>query len=187
MLTELVGGPVPARVTTMQIDSRLLEIDDCLYRLAVKAFVLHDGKLLLVREKDDEWWNFPGGGIDYGETIAEALPRELAEELGVPAADITTDYQVAYVAVGAVVNGVPRANLFYRVTVAPDQIHDTDDVLEFGWFTPAEIAKLHTGPFAVGGTELMTVLESVAQEGCSLPEDQRKVTTHRPSVADRKG
>src|SRR5262245_49837947 len=112
----------------MQIDPRLTEIDNCLYRLAIRALVFHKGKILLVREKGDEWWSFPGGGIDYGEDIPQALPRELAEELGVPVSKIKTDYKILHVSVGGVVYGVPRANSFYRVSVPIDQIHITSDV-----------------------------------------------------------
>lgn len=66
----------------MKINPRLTEIGDCLYRIAVKAIIVKDGKVLLVKEQDDEWWSFPGGGIDYGESTEHALGRELPEELG---------------------------------------------------------------------------------------------------------
>ncbi len=45
-----------------QFDPRLFEISDCLYRVAVKAIIIKDGKLLLVKEDDDEFWSLPGGG-----------------------------------------------------------------------------------------------------------------------------
>ncbi|HSW98936.1 MAG TPA: NUDIX hydrolase [Candidatus Saccharimonadales bacterium] len=152
----------------MDVDPRLATIDDCLYRLAVKAFIFHNGKVLLVREKDDEWWSFPGGGIDYGEDIRQALPRELAEELGVAESDIKTDYQVAYAAVGAVVNGIPRANLFFRVEVPVERLTATDDVLEFGWFAPAEItgeiAGRHISPSTGDPAELVQAVEANMQQ-----------------------
>lgn len=51
------------------------------YRVSVKAIIRNDkGEVLLVKENSDSW-NFPGGGIDHGETIHEAFKRELYEEI----------------------------------------------------------------------------------------------------------
>lgn len=51
------------------------------YRVSVKAIIRNDkGEVLLVKENSDSW-NFPGGGINHGETIHEAFKRELYEEI----------------------------------------------------------------------------------------------------------
>lgn len=42
-----------------------------------------DGRWLLVRRSDTGQWALPGGTLDWGETIKEAVERELAEEAGV--------------------------------------------------------------------------------------------------------
>lgn len=68
----------------MQIDPRLNDIDDCLYRVAIRMLVIHNDKVLLVKEADDDWWALPGGGVDHGETVESTLTREIEEELGVP-------------------------------------------------------------------------------------------------------
>src|SRR3954453_22254483 len=41
------------------------------------------GELLLIRRTDNENWAMPGGGVDIGETIAEAGVRETREETGI--------------------------------------------------------------------------------------------------------
>ena len=56
------------------------------------AAVIRDGegRVLLTRRPDDRHmgglWEFPGGKVDNGEAPADALVRELREELGVEAA-----------------------------------------------------------------------------------------------------
>lgn len=41
------------------------------------------GRVLLVKEFDDENWKLPGGKIHAGETILQAIQREAKEEIGV--------------------------------------------------------------------------------------------------------
>jgi 8-oxo-dGTP diphosphatase len=57
--------------------------------LVVAALIESDGKLLVCqRRRTDSFglmWEFPGGKLEPGETPAQALARELQEELGVEA------------------------------------------------------------------------------------------------------
>lgn len=53
-------------------------------RLGVFGIVFNPaGQVLLVENSYAPGWRLPGGGVDFGETIAETLVRELQEEIGV--------------------------------------------------------------------------------------------------------
>ena len=50
--------------------------------LGVRAVIVVDGRVLLVRHGYVAGWQFPGGGVDPGETAEEAARREVLEETG---------------------------------------------------------------------------------------------------------
>ncbi|MEX0305764.1 MAG: NUDIX hydrolase [Ruegeria sp.] len=55
-------------------------------RIGALAVVLHEEQVLLVQRKkqpDAGLWGFPGGHVEWGETVLEAAARELLEETGV--------------------------------------------------------------------------------------------------------
>ncbi len=54
------------------------------FQIRVTGILLEDEKILLVKQKisADREWSLPGGRVEAGETIEEALVRELLEETG---------------------------------------------------------------------------------------------------------
>ncbi len=58
---------------------------EAFYRVSLKAIIRNDkGEVLLVKEKGGNW-SLPGGGMDHGETVEQALAREMFEEVLVTA------------------------------------------------------------------------------------------------------
>ncbi len=50
---------------------------------SVAAIIFDDsGRVLLHQRGDNGYWGLPGGGVELGETVAEAVIREVAEETG---------------------------------------------------------------------------------------------------------
>jgi 8-oxo-dGTP diphosphatase len=53
-------------------------------RIRVSAILLRETGILLVRQEKPgrEYWLLPGGGVNAGESLVDALRRELEEEVG---------------------------------------------------------------------------------------------------------
>src|SRR5882762_1509594 len=55
--------------------------------VAVAVLIRSDGAVLLAQRPSSKvysgYWEFPGGKIEPGEPVAEALKREIREELGI--------------------------------------------------------------------------------------------------------
>lgn len=60
---------------------------------AVAVILREDGRVLLGQRPEGKswagWWEFPGGKVEDGETTAQALRREVHEELGIEAGDFS--------------------------------------------------------------------------------------------------
>jgi len=54
-------------------------------RIAARALIIEDGKVLVIHYEDEHgrWCCTPGGGVSKLETLADALKREIHEELSI--------------------------------------------------------------------------------------------------------
>ncbi len=50
--------------------------------------ILPDGRIVLIRRRDDGCWALPGGMVDWGEDIPNTVRRELMEETGLELVEI---------------------------------------------------------------------------------------------------
>ncbi len=73
-----------ARVTALDIFGKKYDVSaaDLTWRPAVYGIVIEDGKILMPRQFKTKY-NLPGGGVELGEDLEEALVREVKEETGI--------------------------------------------------------------------------------------------------------
>lgn len=64
------------------------------FNIRVYALILHKKNILLSREliQNQLIYKFPGGGVELGEGIVDALQREAKEEIGQPLKNLTHFY-----------------------------------------------------------------------------------------------
>lgn len=68
-------------------------------RIAVRGIILHGDELIFIHRirvvdgVEREYYVFPGGGMEDGETLAECIARELMEELGIRVNVVRTVYR----------------------------------------------------------------------------------------------
>ena len=58
-----------------------------IWKVCICGVIKNDDKYLIVKRKSDDpnkagFWEFPSGKVDFGESLNEALSRELLEEVG---------------------------------------------------------------------------------------------------------
>ena len=57
-------------------------VELALFRVSVSAIIFKGSRVLLAHRRDIDWWNLPGGGMEAGETVEQAVCREVLEETG---------------------------------------------------------------------------------------------------------
>ncbi len=100
--------------------------------------VLPDGRIVLIKRKDNRKWGLPGGIIDWGEDIPTAARRELNEETGL---ELITIRRLV-----GVYSSPYRDPRIHSISVLLEaevqgklQAKDTLEVLEVKAFTPSEL------------------------------------------------
>jgi ADP-ribose pyrophosphatase YjhB (NUDIX family) len=67
----------------------MIEIPECYYRVSVKALILNETRdKFLICEEESGIWELPGGGLDWGATPQEDIPREIREEMGLTVLEV---------------------------------------------------------------------------------------------------
>jgi 8-oxo-dGTP diphosphatase len=132
-----------------------MEIPNCFYRISVKALVLNDeGKFLLLKEHN-EFWELPGGGLDFNETPQECIERELKEEMGVGAKYIADKPSYFFTVLNR--KGQWIANAVYETQIESLDFTPSHECMEIGFFSPEEATALQLLPNVQKFVEILQV------------------------------
>ena len=128
-------------------------------RLAARAVLLDpDGRVLLVRfdlteQGFPELWACPGGGVEPGESMRQALRREMLEEVGLRVGQEPPHVWRRHVVDPALMRGYDgvledffliRTPAFIPRGEFSDAELAAENMVELRWWTPAEIAAADT-------------------------------------------
>lgn len=97
-------------------------------RIRVSGMIWHDDQLLLIRQgrASSPRWMLPGGGVEAGESLHDALTRELREEIGVRAARVHDPVAIVEsIAPEAHPSGRHLLHVIFQV-VLPDGLEPSD-------------------------------------------------------------
>jgi 8-oxo-dGTP diphosphatase len=101
-----------------------------IFRIGLFALIFNDeGRVLLGHRRDIDWWNLPGGGMEAGETVDEALRREVREETGL---EVEVEQLVG-------VYSKPQKQevvLTFRCHITGGTLHPTEELRESRYFAP---------------------------------------------------
>ena len=107
-------------------------VDLTLFRVSVSAIIFDDRRdrqVLLAHRRDIDWWNLPGGGMEAGETVEQAVCREVLEETGL---EVEVERLVG-------VYSKPQKNevvLALRCRIIGGQVQATKEARECRYFPP---------------------------------------------------
>ncbi len=114
--------------------------------VAVSAVVTNDvGEILLHKRSDNELWSVPGGAMELGESISQAVTREVKEETGF---DVEPERLVGiYSDSGHIVaysDGEVRQqfSICFACRVIGGDFAESDESLDVRFFTPADVSQL---------------------------------------------
>lgn len=92
-----------------------------------------------MQKENNGLWEFPGGGLDFGEKPFECLAREMKEEAGLVATSISK--QPSYFVTALNIDGKWKSNVFYETKVRDLNFTPSDECVELRFFTKEEALR----------------------------------------------
>jgi 8-oxo-dGTP diphosphatase len=110
--------------------------------------VRDQNRFLLVkrgRAPSKDFWAFPGGKLEAGETLDQAARRELHEETGL----VADDYRLIRMIPLSGDWGSFDLHIFSAVVAGNTEAVAADDAADAGWFSLADMADMQVTPSTI--------------------------------------
>ncbi|MDA0117446.1 NUDIX hydrolase [Vibrio sp. T11.5] len=125
-------------------------------KIDLRAAVIKDGKILLVREREDDCWTLPGGWGDVCETPKAGVVREVLEESGY----VVNNPRLVAVKDRAVHDYQPEFpfhiyKMFFLCDFVSGEATTNIEISEIEFFAPDELPQLSQGRVLVEDIEMM--------------------------------
>jgi 8-oxo-dGTP diphosphatase len=119
--------------------------------VAVGGLVVDRDRILVVQRATEPHkgeWSLPGGLVELGETVKQALVRECREETGLEVRPAEVAAVIDRIVPGA--DGRPEYHyvlIDYLCSVRPGELRAGDDVSDVRWVDRQELVRLHMADF----------------------------------------
>lgn len=122
------------------------EIPECFYRVSVKALILNEAKdKFLICEEESGTWELPGGGLDWGSTPQEDLPREIQEEMGIKVTSVA-DNPSYFITDQTINRKVWFVNVVYETTIENLDFTPSDECINIKFVDKEDIKEMKVFP-----------------------------------------
>ena len=120
-------------------------------RIFVSAAVITDaaGRVLVVRKHGTSVFMQPGGKPERGETGAQALARELHEEVGLVVNPADLEPLGTFEADAANEAGHRVVAETFRIAAQPADVSARAEIAELRWITPADVPTMALAPLSL--------------------------------------
>lgn len=133
------------------------------HSVSVAGIVVNDeGKVLVIRRRDNGHWEPPGGVLEMGETFEEGARREILEETGIT---------VRVERLTGVYKNMKRGivALVFRCAPLGESRRATEEAAEVRWMTLEDVRKVMAPAYAVRVTDAFQAMAPTrAHDGFDL-------------------